>query len=148
MDQKPKPPPKQRINNTTTATTKSYLCLPRFRTTTTNTTTHNHPRSRFSPAISLLDRLREAVFRLIMLSALSSSTKSTTKQQPDKASAADRRENRPRSHYPSESHYSEAVADCIEFIKKSSVTAADAGRDSSACSARSSTVDAASYVMY
>ncbi|KAI8541166.1 hypothetical protein RHMOL_Rhmol08G0040400 [Rhododendron molle] len=146
MDQKPKPP-KQRINNTTaTATAKSYLCLPRFRNTTTTTTTTSstsHPRRLLSPAISLLDRLREAVFRLIMLSALSSATKSTRKQ-PDRASA-DRRENRARSHpYPSESsHYSEAVADCIEFIKKSSVTTADDRRDSSACSARSSAADGA-----
>ncbi|XAR73779.1 hypothetical protein NMG60_11007865 [Bertholletia excelsa] len=66
---------------------------------------------RLSP-MTLFDRLREAVFRLIMLSALSKATQ--------QAAGAGPAHSPQRSYsYQREPHHSEAVADCIEFIKKS-----------------------------
>ncbi|RWR81742.1 Transducin/WD40 repeat-like superfamily protein [Cinnamomum micranthum f. kanehirae] len=61
---------------------------------------------RASP-VSLLERFRKLVFRLIMLSAISKT------QQTETCSA-----NGSRPYPRGDSHYSEAVADCIEFIKK------------------------------
>ncbi|GFY88004.1 hypothetical protein Acr_05g0016430 [Actinidia rufa] len=98
----------------------NYLCIPKFRTTTACArNNHRH----LSPAMSLLDRLREAVFRLIMWSALSKAT-----QESNPSSGA-------RDHYRScydyvhDPRHSDAVAECIEFIKKSAN--ADESRDSS-----------------
>ncbi|OMO57055.1 hypothetical protein CCACVL1_26037 [Corchorus capsularis] len=71
--------------------------------------------------MTLLDRFREAVFRLIMLSAL---TKASHHQTGSTTA--------PRRYYPADAHHSEAVADCIEFIKKKAYT--DENRDSSASS--------------
>ncbi|KAI3712823.1 hypothetical protein L1987_71389 [Smallanthus sonchifolius] len=95
--------------------------------------------------MSLLDRFRHAVFRLIMISALSRvsntpttpsypstfdtqsplrlSSRSSSKSSP----AATNRYHRSYHHYSFDSHHTEAVADCIEFIKRS---ANDANRDS------------------
>ncbi|KAL8472424.1 hypothetical protein ACS0TY_028953 [Phlomoides rotata] len=83
---------------------KNPFCRPRLRVSATA--------GRKSGGFSLLERLRDAVFRLIMLSAFS------------KGSNAARRSSAPPSYYPNDPHHSEAVADCIEFIKKSA-TAAD-----------------------
>ncbi|OMO84639.1 hypothetical protein COLO4_21914 [Corchorus olitorius] len=99
----------------------STLCMPRFKS--------NNKNKRLSP-MTLLDRFREAVFRLIMLSAL---TKASHHQTGSTAA--------PRKYYPADAHHSEAVADCIEFIKKKAYT--DENRDSSASS---SNLDAASEV--
>ncbi|KAG9132307.1 hypothetical protein Leryth_012977 [Lithospermum erythrorhizon] len=63
-----------------------------------------------SSAMSLLDRFREAVFRLIMVSALSSSTTHRRQRVDTRGS---------NNYYKEEPHRSEDVADCIEFIKKS-----------------------------
>lgn len=89
----------------------SHLCIPRLKATTIK---NNH---RLSP-MTLLERFREAVFRLMMLSALSKATNSNDGSPVIK-----------RSYYrPSnDSHHSEAVADCIEFIKKTAVTDEDNG---------------------
>ncbi|KAK4346927.1 hypothetical protein RND71_033266 [Anisodus tanguticus] len=78
--------------------------------------------NRLSP-ISLLDRFRQAVFRLIMLSAMS---KATQQEQRSNSSPISH-----RSYYSHEHHHSEAVADCIEFIKKSATTDDGADGDSS-----------------
>ncbi|XVE87424.1 hypothetical protein DITRI_Ditri18aG0116300 [Diplodiscus trichospermus] len=78
----------------------SNLCMPRFRS--------NNKNKRLSP-LTLLERFREAVFRLIMLSAL---TKTSHNRHHTGSSVA------PRKYYPPDAHHSEAVADCIEFIKK------------------------------
>ncbi|CAI9782520.1 unnamed protein product [Fraxinus pennsylvanica] len=67
--------------------------------------------NRLSP-MSLLDRFREAVFRLIMFSALS-------KAQHVSRSSTDAQMPHYTVHDP---QYNEAVADCIEFLKKSAVT--------------------------
>ncbi|GFY87879.1 transducin/WD40 repeat-like superfamily protein [Actinidia rufa] len=74
--------------------------------------------------VALLDRLREAVFRLIMLSALSKAT-----QESNPSSGAS--DHHHRSCYDSvhDPRHSEAVAECIEFIKKSATV--DEIRDSS-----------------
>ncbi|GMI76974.1 hypothetical protein HRI_001366700 [Hibiscus trionum] len=40
--------------------------------------------------------------------------------------------NTPRKYYPADAHHSEAVADCIEFIKKKS--SREENRDSRVCS--------------
>lgn len=98
---------------------KTHLCIPRIGG---NTCTNNT--SRLSPT-SLLERFREAVFRLIMLSALSKATNHTE--------SGDVR----RSYHPQESHRSDAVAECIEFIKKSA--SADETHDPIDCS---SSIDA------
>lgn len=100
------------------------LCLPRFK--------GNNKNKRLSP-MTLLERFREAVLRLIMLSAL---TKASSSHQHSTSSSA----ATPRRYYrPAESQYhSEAVADCIEFIKKKASSRED-NRDSSASS--SSTMD-------
>lgn len=64
--------------------------------------------------MTLLDRFRQAVFRLIMLSAMS---KATQREQRSNSSPVSQ-----RSYYSHEHHHSEAVADCIEFIKRSAAT--------------------------
>ncbi|CAK9145334.1 unnamed protein product [Ilex paraguariensis] len=103
-------------------TMKSPFCMPRLRG---NTCTRKS--NRLSP-MSLIDRLREAVFRLIMLSALS------------KATHESRSSNSQRPYCSHDPYSSEAVADCIEFIKKSATT--DENRDSTA----SSSIDVATGV--
>ncbi|BFG39258.1 hypothetical protein CerSpe_255320 [Prunus speciosa] len=80
---------------------------------------------RLSP-MTLLERFREAVFRLIMLSAVSSnkSTSHAGRSSPDAQ----------RYYCPHDDpHHSEAVADCIEFIKKKA-SPEDGNRGSSASS--------------
>lgn len=123
---------------------KSHFCIPtRMRATR---------KTRLSP-MSLLDRFREAVFRLIMISALtrvsttpnttsSSSTSTSTyntlsplrlhsRSSSKSSPAVTSRHHRSYHHYSSDSHHSEAVADCIEFIKRS---ANENNRDSLATS--------------
>ncbi|KAG9131023.1 hypothetical protein Leryth_006800 [Lithospermum erythrorhizon] len=81
--------------------------------------------NRLSPMSSLLDRVREALFRLIMLSAISSSKPSSQQNRPPVHSPQRSFEG---SSFPHEPHRSEAVADCIEFIKKSA-TGEENGRE-------------------
>lgn len=83
--------------------------------------------------MTLLERFREAVFRLIMLTALSKGCAAGTHT----AGSVDTVQ-RPCYHQYDDPHHSEAVADCIEFIKKSAST--DETRDSTA-SSTSSTID-------
>ncbi|KAF3440292.1 hypothetical protein FNV43_RR18576 [Rhamnella rubrinervis] len=101
---------------------KTSLCIPRLRS---NTCTH---KNRGLSPMALLERFREAVFRLIMLSALS---KATTGQS---GSAETQRQC---YYYPNDPRHSEAVADCIEFIKKTALQ--DENRDSSASASSTST---------
>ncbi|KAI9121721.1 hypothetical protein K1719_007111 [Acacia pycnantha] len=75
------------------------------------------PKNRSSPAspiMTLSERFRAAVLRLMMLSALSK--------------AADHGGNRGQTHrcyqLNEHNHHSEAVADCIEFIKQKAVAVA------------------------
>lgn len=104
---------------------KSHLCIPRLRVNTT-CTIKNH---RLSP-MTLLERFRQAVFRLMMLSALSKATHNAAGSSPDHQVMKKR-----SSYYPADPHHSEAVADCIEFIKKSSLTdQEEINRDSTASS--------------
>ncbi|KAJ4964856.1 hypothetical protein NE237_016705 [Protea cynaroides] len=98
----------------------SFFCIPRLRDNTAGNT------SRLSP-ISWIDRFRETVLRLIMISALSKASQRTgpiiTKQQ---------------AYYPPDQHHSEAVADCIDFIKKKSASSiTDGSRDSTASTSSS-----------
>ncbi|KAM7251994.1 hypothetical protein ACFE04_023877 [Oxalis oulophora] len=113
---------------TTTTTTSSSFCLPSFNINNINKTNKKN----FSP-MTLLERFREAVFRLIMLSALSKPTTSD-----HKSTSVDHQYQRHRSvyhHHPSfDPHHNEAVADCIEFIKKKSAVEENHGRDSTASS--------------
>ena len=86
---------------------KTNFCIPRLPRKSTRS---------ISP-MSLLERFRVAVFRLIMLqSALS---KGPTHEKRKKASSSAVHQYH-RSCYSYDSHHNEAVADCIEFIKKSS----------------------------
>lgn len=92
--------------------------------------------------MSLLDRFREAVFRLIMLSALSKATTTTTTthgRKTEKSATIHKRSTSYQYNYAYEPHHSEAVADCIEFIKKSAVNE-DQNRDSTASSSASEVV--------
>ncbi|KAL2348598.1 hypothetical protein Fmac_002598 [Flemingia macrophylla] len=84
-------------------------CMPRLKGN--NSCKTNKPPS----PITLLERFREAVLRLMMISALS---KPTTNHRH-----GDQRHN-PRHHInsPHDPHHTEAVADCIEFIKKKAAT--------------------------
>lgn len=76
--------------------------------------------------LSLLDRIREAVFRFIMFSALSKGGATTNKHDHSGRSA------QPSDFgcFPNDPHHSEAVADCIEFLKKSAATSEDGPRES------------------
>ncbi|KAI3428949.1 uncharacterized protein J3R85_008974 [Psidium guajava] len=99
-------------------------CIPRLRAPVANASSCSARSHRFAPS-SLLERFREAVFRLMMLSALS---KSPPPPPPP-----------PRHpYYPvDDPHHSEAVADCIEFInrkKAASDDAPDEGCDAAAVS--------------
>ncbi|KAI4327726.1 hypothetical protein L6164_020152 [Bauhinia variegata] len=88
-------------------------CMPRFRSCSAQ--------NKSPSPISLLERFREAVFRLMMLSALSK--------------ASDRGRQRRRYYpYQSDPHYSEAVADCIEFIKKKATVEDNRHSSVSSCS--------------
>lgn len=117
---------------------KSHFCIPtRMRASRKSTG--------LSP-MSLLDRFREAVFRLIMISALSKastnntynstydsqspirlSSRSSSKSSPAATNRHHHHNHRSFHRYASDSHHTEAVADCIEFIKRS---ANDESRDS------------------
>ncbi|PIA55507.1 hypothetical protein AQUCO_00700064v1 [Aquilegia coerulea] len=109
---------------------KTTLCIPKLRSSNNNN--HSNTTQWLSP-ISLLERFREAVFRLIMLTALSK----TTRRQNDSDNST---VPKSRSYYSPDQHQSDAVADCIEFIKKSS-SPHDENRDSSARSSIESSDD-------
>ena len=101
----------------------SSLCMPRLK--------GNNKNKRLSP-MTLLERFQEAVLRLIMLSALTKASHQHTSSSVT-----------PRTYYrPADAHHSEAVADCIEFIKKKA--SREENRDSSASS---SNMDATSEVV-
>ncbi|MBA0741916.1 hypothetical protein Gogos_015035 [Gossypium gossypioides] len=86
----------------------SILCMPGFKS-------NNKNNKRLSP-VTLLERFREAVFRLIMLSALSKASHHHHHHHHHQSSSS----TVPRRYYPADAHHNEAVADCIEFIKKKS----------------------------
>ncbi|KAK6939355.1 hypothetical protein RJ641_028886 [Dillenia turbinata] len=82
---------------------------------------HSRPKSSINfnfSAMKLFDRFRKIVMRLIFSFPSQGSGGSTSRQRtcdrpdPPKTSCS--------SYYSSNSHYSEAIADCIEFINKSS----------------------------
>lgn len=79
------------------------------------------PRSVASPTPSMLERFREAVLRLIMLSAISRGNGRGGGGGGNGGSICGCPESN-RTYYSHESHYTEAVADCIDFIKKSSAS--------------------------
>ncbi|KAG5069699.1 hypothetical protein AAZX31_01G154500 [Glycine max] len=81
-------------------------CMPRLKSSSCKNKTP-------SP-MTLLERFREAVLRLMMLSALSKATS-------HRGSGDGERQNR-RYNSPYDPHHGEAVADCIEFIKKKAAT--------------------------
>ncbi|OIS98256.1 hypothetical protein A4A49_17592 [Nicotiana attenuata] len=99
---------------------KNPFCMPKLRGS--NCTRKSN---RLTP-MSVLDRFRQAVFRLIMLSAMSKATQQDSQRSSSPISH--------RSFYSHEPHHSEAVADCIEFIKKSATTDDSGDGDSSASS--------------
>ncbi|KAF4371859.1 hypothetical protein G4B88_016922 [Cannabis sativa] len=106
-------------NNNTKVKT-NYLCIPRLRNNNNNNNHNNSCTTKkkgLTPAMTLLDRFREAVFRLIMFSAFSPSSKtasSTVLNRDGSTPEATRCYRRPGDDHMQ----SEAVADCIEFIKK------------------------------
>lgn len=77
----------------------TITCLPRLR----------HRQATFDTPMSLFNRLREVLLRLIMLSSAVSRTIETHQAPPA------------RVYQSLDSHRSEAVKDCIEFFKRSAV---------------------------
>lgn len=83
------------------------------------------PRLVASPVLSMLERFQEAVLRLIMLSAISKSNGrggggGGGGGGKDGSICGCPATN--RAYYSQESHYTEDVADCIDFIKRSSAS--------------------------
>ncbi|KAM0975274.1 hypothetical protein ACFX13_018621 [Malus domestica] len=105
---------------------KTHLCIPRMRSN--NPSSANKVTKRLSP-MTLLDRFREAVFCLIMLSAVFS----------NKADGHDGRTSPDVQRYycPINYHHSEAVADCIDFIKEKVLPEDQDNLDSSASASSS-----------
>lgn len=68
---------------------------------------------------SLLERFRVVVFKLIMLSAMSKSVRTSRERTPPGGSGCQR--------HHSDSYRSEAVEDCIEFFKRSAEGAKSSG---------------------
>lgn len=85
-------------------------CMPRLKS--------NSFKNKIPSPMTLLERFREAVFRLMMLSAFSKTTTS------NHGGSGDGERQRRYSHCDTH-HNSEAVADCIEFIKKKAVSDTD-----------------------
>lgn len=78
------------------------FCVPRVKTNSSRTTTGD-----VTP-MTLLDRFREAVLRVIMISATSNPT--PRRRKPTTV--------RSQKYYNStDAYHNEAVADCIEFIR-------------------------------
>ncbi|KAJ1408801.1 hypothetical protein SESBI_23213 [Sesbania bispinosa] len=82
-------------------------CMPRLKS--------NSCKNKVPSPMTLLERFREAVLRLMMFSALSKAT--TTNH-----GGGERQRRYRHSNSPYDPHHSEAVADCIEFIKKKAAT--------------------------
>lgn len=80
----------------------AVTCMPRLR----------RRQETFATPISLLNRLREVLLRLIMFSSAVSRTKEMHHHQAPPARVY---------HQNLDSHRSEAVQDCIEFFKRSAV---------------------------
>ncbi|KAI8031121.1 hypothetical protein LOK49_LG01G02853 [Camellia lanceoleosa] len=134
------PPPHPKAKQPTTPSLKTmktnYLCMPKFKAATTTSAACGRKNHRLSP-MTLLDRVREAVFRLIMLSALSKAAQQSSNTGSSSSGGGDYHVHRSCYYAPHDDpHHSEAVADCIEFIKKSATTTDyyDENRDSSASS--------------
>lgn len=94
---------------------KNPFCRPRLRSSSAAAKKSDG----FAP-MSLLDRLREAVFRLIMISALSKGSNATSPSRRRRSPVEPKSDH---YYYSSDHHHDGAVADCIEFIKKSGATA-------------------------
>ncbi|KAK7307488.1 hypothetical protein VNO77_40596 [Canavalia gladiata] len=80
-------------------------CMPRLK--------GNSCKNKSPSPMTLLERFREAVLRLMMFSALSKAT--------NHGGSGDG-ERQHRRYSPYDPHHTEAVADCIEFIKKKAAT--------------------------
>ncbi|KAH7849534.1 hypothetical protein Vadar_019178 [Vaccinium darrowii] len=106
--------PRQRENMKT-----NYLCMPMFKLTTSTSTSYGRNNHRRLSPMSLLDRLRQAVFHIIMLNALSKANHQTDHHHGSGADQVQARGGRYGYNYLNDPRHSEAVADCIEFIKKS-----------------------------
>ncbi|KAH7664815.1 hypothetical protein IHE45_14G144400 [Dioscorea alata] len=87
-------------------------CMPRF-------TSSTNRQNRTPSPISLLERLREVVFRLIMLTAISKGGRGHHDRPQE-------HQHTRTTHHP-DSYRSQAVEDCIEFFKQSAATSEDDG---------------------
>ncbi|KAL3723741.1 hypothetical protein ACJRO7_035847 [Eucalyptus globulus] len=106
-------------------------CIPRLRVPIASSSSCSARSHRFAPS-TLLERFREAVFRLMMLSALSKSSPSPPPPPPPLS-----RQHRP--YYPvNDPHHSEALADCIEFINRKKKAS---GEDDEATTISGATLD-------
>ncbi|ESQ31099.1 hypothetical protein EUTSA_v10005172mg [Eutrema salsugineum] len=84
------------------------FCVPRVKSNSRTTS----DREIIVTPMTLLDRFREAVLRLIMISAVSKSTSRRRNKQPSTTTV------RCQKYYNhTDTYHREAVADCIEFIR-------------------------------
>lgn len=104
-------------------------CMPRLKSNSCS-------RKNKSPTpMTLLERFRDAVLRLMMFSALS---KATTNHGAGHGNVGERQR---RYSSSCDTYNTEAVADCIEFIKKKAATATDVNRLSSASTSGDDTAE-------
>ncbi|VVB18359.1 unnamed protein product [Arabis nemorensis] len=95
------------------------FCVPRVKNNSRTTTSD---REISVTTMTFLDRFREAVLRLIMISAVSKST-SHRRNKPPPATV------RCQKYYnAADTNHNEAVADCIEFIRTNKAIDLDNGR--------------------
>lgn len=109
---------------------RTTQCIPRLM----KTNKYKTSKPLVSP-MTLLERFREAVLRFIMLSAVSNRSTANQNRPTDYVQQC--------TYSPYDPHHSEAVADCIEFIKKKASPDDDDNQRSSGSSASSCNTDAA-----
>lgn len=121
-----------------------HLCIPQLKAASSSATAAATKTRRFTHT-SLLERFREAVLRLMMISALSSSR---TGRPGSNTASKSHSSDLYYCDYYSSTHHSEAVADCIEFIKKKSCPQLEGDREleDDSDSALTSVIDASGEV--
>lgn len=93
------------------------FCVPRVKTSSSRTTAGD--RNISVTPLTLLDRFREAVLRIIMISATSNPT--PRRRKPTTV-------NSQKYYNSTDTYHNEAVADCIEFIRTNKGNSVENGR--------------------
>lgn len=109
-------------------------CMPRLKSSSC--------KNKIPSPMTLLERFREAVLRLMMMSALSKATNNGNNHGGSRDGERQRRYNSPY-----DPHHTEAVADCIEFIKKKAATDDTVDENRHSCASNCSVDDPAEIVV-